>query len=92
MENQNIKLLADRVLIEPILEENKTESGIILPTTVKNKLPKGLVVVVGPGKTNEPMVVKVGDHVLYDNHIGLNIKFNDKDCLVVRENQILSIL
>ena len=64
----NIKPLADRVLVKPAAAEEKTVSGIIIPDTAKEKPLKGEVVAVGKGPTDEEMVVKQGDHVLYGKY------------------------
>ena len=64
MSKINIKPLADRVLIVPADAETKTASGIIIPDTAKEKPQKGTVVSVGPGTTENPITVKVGDSVL----------------------------
>ena len=62
------KPLADRVLVEAAPAEQKTTSGIIIPDTAKEKPLKGIVVAVGPGKSDEKMTVKVGDSVLYGQY------------------------
>jgi len=94
----NIKPLADRVLIEPISVEEKTKSGIIIPDTVdKEKSEQGKVVEVGPGKLNEKgelisMNVKKGDIVLFTKYGPNEIKIDDKEYLIAREEDILAIL
>lgn len=91
MKNQTIKLLADRVLISLILENNTTKSGIILPTTNKS-ISKGNVLAVGKGSVDDPMTVRVGDTVIFDGNASTTVNFNDKDCLVVKESQVIAIL
>lgn len=94
----NIKPLADRVLIEPISVEEKTKSGIIIPDTVdKEKSEQGKVVAVGPGKLNEKgelisMNVKKGDIVLFTKYGPNEIKIDNKEYLIAREEDILAIL
>jgi len=94
----NIKPLADRVLIEPISVEEKTKSGIIIPDTIdKEKSEQGKVVEVGPGKLNEKgelisMNVKKGDIVLFTKYGPNEIKINNKEYLIAREEDILAIL
>ena len=89
----NIKPLANRVLIEPISVEEKTESGIIIPETVdKEKPEQGKVIEVGPGKKDEPMTVKKGDVVLFTKYGPSEIKINNKEYLIAREEEILAIL
>ncbi|MDX1349473.1 MAG: co-chaperone GroES [Putridiphycobacter sp.] len=87
-----LKPLADRVLIEAAPAETKTASGIIIPDTAKEKPLQGKIVAVGPGKTDEPMTVKVGDSVLYGQYSGTEIKIEGKDYLIMRESDIYGIL
>ena len=88
----NIKPLADRVLIEPQAAETKTASGIIIPETAKEKPQRGKVVAVGNGKKDHDMTVKVGDVVLYGKFSGTELKHDDKDYLIMREDDILAIV
>ncbi len=88
MNNFRIKPLADRVLVMPASAEEKTASGIIIPDTAKEKPQKGEVVAVGPGKKDEPMTVKVGDHILYGKYGGTEITVDGVDYLVMRESDI----
>ena len=87
----NIKPLADRVLIEPLQAETKTASGLIIPDTAKEKPQKGIVFAVGNGKKEEPMTVKIGDTVLYGKYAGTELKYEGKDYLIMREEDILAI-
>lgn len=89
----NIKPLADRVLIEPMAVEEKTKSGIILPDTAdKEKPEQGKVVAVGPGKKDKNMTVKKGDVVLFTKYGPNEIKVNNKEYLIAREEDILAVL
>jgi len=93
----NIKPLDDRVLIEPISQEEKTKSGIVLPDTVEEKPEQGRVVAVGPGKLDSnnnriPMNVKIGDVVLFTKYGPNEIKIDGKEYLIAREEDILAIL
>jgi len=89
----NIKPLADRVLIEPISTEEKTKSGIILPETAdKEKPEQGKVVAVGPGRGNKPVGVKKGDLVLFTKYGPNEIKIDNKEYLIAKEEDILAIL
>ncbi len=83
------KPLKDRVLVEPKEAEEKTASGIIIPDSAKEKPQKGVVVAVGEGKKDEPMSVKEGDHVIYGKFAGTEITIDDKDYLIMREDDIL---
>ena len=94
----NIKPLADYVLIEPIKEEEKTQSGIILPQTAEKERPEqGKVIAVGPGKRNKngqivPIEVKVGQKVLFTKYGPNEIKIDNKEYLIAKEEDILAIL
>ena len=88
-----IKPLADRVLIEPISVEDKTKSGIILPDTAEKEKPEqGRVVAVGPGTPKKPVSVKKGDIVLFTKYGPTEIKIDNKEYLIAREEDILAIL
>jgi len=89
----NIKPLSDRVLIEPISAEDKTESGIVLPETAdKEKPEQGKIVAVGPGRGNKPMSIKKGDIVLFTKYGPNEIKIDNKEYLIAKEEDILAIL
>lgn len=92
-----LKPLGDRVVVEPMEQEEKTASGIILPETAKEKPQKGVIIAAGPGRYGEedervPMDVKVGDHVLYAKYAGTEVKINDKKLLILKESDILAIV
>jgi len=93
-----IKPLSDHILIEPIKGEEKTKSGILLPeTSEKEKPEQGKVVSVGPGKKDEsgkliPLEVKEGDRVLFTKYGPSEIKVEDKEYLIAKEEDILAIL
>jgi len=92
----NLKPLGDRVVIQPKKAEEKTSSGIYLPSTASKEKPiSGVVVAVGGGKTIDgnkiPLEVKVGDNVIYSEYAGTEIKVNDEKYLIVREDDILAI-
>jgi len=93
----NIKPLADRVVIEPIEQDEVTAGGIILPETAKEKPQQGKIVAAGPGRTDEKgkrvdMEVKVGDKVLYAKYSGTEIKLDGKKLLILRESDILAVM
>ena len=92
MSKLNIKPLADRVLVKPLEAETKTASGIIIPDSAKEKPQKGNVIAVGPGTTENPVTVKVGDTVLYGKYSGTELKLQNNDYLIMRENDILAIV
>lgn len=93
-----IKPLSDHILIEPVKEDEKTKSGIFLPETAsKDKSEEGVVVAVGPGKMTEdgkmlPMSVKPGQRVLFSKYGPNEIKVDDKEYLIAREEDILAII
>ncbi|TSC75282.1 MAG: chaperonin GroES [Parcubacteria group bacterium Gr01-1014_30] len=95
-----IKPLSDHILIEPVKEEEKTKSGILLPETVEiKKLSKGKVLAVGIGKitdsgTRVPVSVKVGETVLFKEPWSEEnkLKEGDKEYFLVEENDILAII
>ncbi|PJE57793.1 MAG: co-chaperone GroES [Candidatus Portnoybacteria bacterium CG10_big_fil_rev_8_21_14_0_10_38_18] len=93
----NIKPLDDRVLIEPISQEEKTKSGIVLPDTAEEKPEQGRVVAIGPGKIDNngkriPMSVKVGDVVLFTKYGPNEVKIDNKEYLIAKEEDILGII
>ena len=88
----NIRPLSDRVLIEPMAAETQTASVIFIPDTAKEKPQKGTVVAVGNGTKDHAMTVKVGDTVLYGKYAGTDLKFEAKDYLIMREDDILAII
>lgn len=93
----NVRPLGDRVLVQPIEQEEVKKGGIIIPDTAKEKPQEGKVIAVGPGKRDDsgkliPMDVKKGDRVLYSKYGGTEIKIDDKEYLIMREDDILGIL
>ena len=88
----NIQPLADRVLIAPAPAEEKTVGGIIIPDTAKEKPLQGKVVAVGEGKTDEPMILKEGDNVLYGKYAGTEIEYEGEKYLVMRQSDVVAIL
>ena len=88
----NIKPLSDRVLVEPAAAETQTASGIFIPDTAKEKPQKGTVVAVGGGTKDHTMTVKVGDTVLYGKYAGTELKFDGKDYLIMKEDDIFAII
>lgn len=87
-----IQPLSDRVLVEPQEAETKTASGIIIPDSAKEKPQKGTVIAVGNGKKDHEMTVKKGDTVLYGKYSGTDLKYEGKDYLIMREDDILAII
>lgn len=93
-----IKPISDHILIEPIKEEEKTKTGILLPDTAEKERPEqGKVIAVGPGKKDKqgkyvPLEVKAGDKVLFTKYGPTEIKVEDKEYLIAKEEDILAIL
>jgi len=93
-----VRPLGDRVLVKPLEEvEEKKKGGIIIPDTAKEKPQEGKVIAVGKGKITEqgkilPLDVKVGDRILFGKYSGNEIKINDEDYLIVKEEDILGII
>lgn len=87
-----IQPLSDRVLVEPQEAETKTASGIYIPDSAKEKPQQGKIVAVGKGKKDHDMTVKIGDIVLYGKYSGSELKYEGKDYLIMREEDILAII
>ena len=94
----NIKPLADHVVIEPLKEEQKTKTGILLPETAEQeKSEQGTVVAVGPGKKGEdgkviPLEVQPGNMVLFTKYGPNEVKVEERDYLICKEEDILAFL
>jgi chaperonin GroES len=89
--------LHDRVILRRIEETQTVKGGIIIPDTAKEKPMEGEVISAGPGKILEdgkrsPMEVKAGDRVLFGKYSGTEIKLDDEEYLIMREEEILAIL
>lgn len=98
-QKQNIKPLGDRVLVKPLVAgEKTTKGGIIIPeTTGEEKPDKGEVIAVGEGKRDEkgglvPVQVKVGDKVIFSKYSPDEIKIDDEEYYILREENILAII
>ena len=92
-----LKPLGNRVILEPVEQEEVTSGGIVLPETAKEKPQKGKVLAVGPGERDEdgkfiPMDVKEGDTVLFAKYSGTEIKVEGKKLLILRESDLLAIV
>ena len=92
MSKVNFKPLADRVLVEPAVAEEKTASGIIIPDTAKEKPQQGKIVAIGTGKTDEPLTVKAGDTVLYGKYSGTEVTIDGSEYLIMKESDIYGII
>lgn len=90
---KNVTLLHDDVLVRELEEQERAKGGIFLSDTVKGKFQEGQVIAVGAGKLNEeggrsPLHVKVGDHILFRKCAGNDIKIDDQEYLILREEEI----
>lgn len=92
-----VRPLHDRVLIKRIEEQEQVRGGIIIPDTAKEKPQEGEVVAVGDGRILEngnrvQLTVKVGDRVLFGKYAGTEIKLDDEEFLILREDEILAVI
>ena len=92
MSKVQIKLLDDRVLVEPKQAEEKTASGIIIPDSAKEKPQQGVIVAAGPGKKDIQIQVSEGDTVLYGKYAGTELTLDGKDYLIMRQDDILAVI
>jgi chaperonin GroES len=93
----SLKPLGNRVVVEPLEQEEVTAGGIVLPETAKEKPQQGLVLSIGPGDRDEdgdyiPMDVKAGDKILFAKYSGTEIKIDGKKLLILRESDLLAIV
>ena len=88
--------LGDKVVIKQMEAEEKTKSGIVLPTQSKEKPQEAEVIAVGPGGMVDgkeiKMQVKVGDKIIYSKYAGTEIKIDGETLIIVRQNEILAIV
>ncbi|MDI6755277.1 MAG: co-chaperone GroES [Thermodesulfobacteriota bacterium] len=92
-----IRPLQDRVIVRRIEEAEKTKGGIIIPDTAKEKPMEGKVIAVGKGKVLEdgkirPLDVKAGDRVLFGKYAGTEVKIDEEEHLIMREDDILGVI
>ncbi len=92
-----VKPLEDRILIKPLEAEEKTKSGLYLPSTAKDKPQQGKVIAVGPGKLSKngkatPVGVKKGDTVLFGKYSGSEIEIKGEKHLIMRAGELLGVL
>src|ERR1700738_3837361 len=92
----NVTPLHDRVLVRRLEEKNTAKGGIIIPDTAKEKPQEGEVMAVGAGKIEKgkrvPLDVKVGDRILFGKYTGSEIKIDDQEYLILREEEIFGKL
>ena len=93
----NLKPLGDRVVVEPLEQEEMTASGLVLPETAKEKPQKGTVMAAGPGARDEDgkrvaLDVSVGEVVLFAKYAGTEFKVEGDELLIVSQKDILAVV
>lgn len=93
----NIKPLNDRILVQRLEAEAKTEGGIILPDTAKEKPNQGKVIAVGEGAKDKdgnrvPVQVSVGDRILFSSYAGTDLKLENTDFIILREDDVYGVI
>ena len=92
-----VRPLQDRILVKRVEEKETVKGGIIIPDTAKEKPQEGTVMAIGAGKLDDngkriPLEVKVGDKVLFGKYSGNEIKIDDVELVILREDDILGII
>jgi len=93
----NIRPLQDRVIVKRMEEERTSSGGIVIPDSATEKPIRGEVIAVGPGKVQDngkklPVDLKVGDTVLFGKYSGTEVKIDDEEYHVMREDDILGVI
>jgi chaperonin GroES len=93
----SIKPLYDKILIKRLESEQKTASGIIIPDTAQEKTQLGKVISTGDGRVSHdgsksPLAVKEGDTILFGKYSGTDVKYNDEEYLILKEEEVLGIV
>lgn len=86
-----LRPLEDRVILQHQKAEEKTQSGIILPDSAKEKPQEAVVIAVGPGSETK-MQVKEGDKVIYSEYSGTEVKLSDEEYIVVSQKDIIAVV
>jgi chaperonin GroES len=91
-----IRPLQDRIVVRRLEGEEKTKGGIIIPDTAKEKPIEGKVVAVGSGRVQKdgkvrPLEVKVGDTVLFGKYTGTEVRLDDVEHVILREDDVLAV-
>ncbi|MCM3761093.1 co-chaperone GroES [Alkalihalobacillus oceani] len=92
-----LKPLGDRIVIELVESEEKTASGIVLPDSAKEKPQEGKVVAVGTGRVTDngeriALEVSEGDSIIFSKYAGTEVKYDNKEYLILRESDVLAII
>jgi len=93
----SIRPLHDRVVVKRLEQKEQVRAGIVIPDTAAEKPDQGEVLAVGPGKKNDegklfPVDVKVGDKILFGKYSGSEIKIDEEEYVIVREDEILAVV
>lgn len=93
----SVRPLYDRILVRRIEEKESVKGGIIIPDTAKEKPQEGEVIAVGNGRKTEdgkviPLDVKVGDRILFGKYSGTDIRIDDEEFLILREEEVLGVI
>ena len=88
----SMKPLGDRVVLQHRKAEEKTQSGILLPDSAKEKPQEAVVIAVGPGNNDVPMQVKEGDRVIIGEYAGTKVKIEEEEFSIVDQDEILAIV
>jgi len=97
MKDTKVRPLHDRLLVRRIEEKESVKGGIIIPDTAKEKPQEGEVLAVGNGKTLDngtkvELDVKKGDRILFGKYSGTDIKIDDEEMLILREDEVLAVV
>ena len=89
--------IGDRIIVKALQSQERTKGGIVLPDTAKEKPQEGKVIAVGKGRLLDsgevkPLEVKVGDKILFGKYTGTEIKVEEEDVLILREEDVLAII
>lgn len=92
-----IRPLHDRIVVKRLEEETKSKGGIVIPDSAKEKPIRGKVIAIGNGKIMEdgktrPLDVKIGDEVIFGKYSGSEVKLNDEEFVIMREDDIMGII
>jgi chaperonin GroES len=92
----SIKPLGDRVVVQPLEADEKTDSGLYIPDSAQEKPQKGTIVAIGPGRvengTKVDMTVSEGDEVLYGKYAGTEVTLDGGEFLIMRESDIFGVI
>ncbi len=97
MSNTKIRPLQDRIIVKRLDSEEKTASGLYIPDSAKDKPQQGKVIAVGKGKVKEdgsilPVEVRKGDKILFGKYAGTEIKVDNEEYLIMREEDVLGVV